>query len=257
MNNDLRRAIVDVICRAREGHIPSSFSIVDIIAHLYDEVLTYKPDLPDWPERDFFILSKGHGALALYVVMNKYGLLSAEELMKYSLPEGICGGHPEIGVPHVEASTGSLGHGFPTAVGVALGLRIQNKKNRVFVLLGDGECHEGTIWEAANVAANQHLGNLVAIVDWNKSASQLMPIDDLPSRWTAFGWDVRQIDGHQRDAISEAFSGIPHDSFRPTVIIADTVKGKGVSFLEGHGLWHHRVPNDAEYRQIMVELKDG
>tara|TARA_B100001059_G_scaffold189256_1_gene191897 strand:- start:24496 stop:25176 length:681 start_codon:yes stop_codon:yes gene_type:complete len=223
---------------------------------LYEEILAYKPDFPDWPERDYFILSKGHGALALYVVMNKYGLLSAEELLKYSLPGGVCGGHPEISVPHVEASTGSLGHGFPTAVGCALGLRIQNMKNRVFVLLGDGECHEGTIWEAANVAANQHLGNLVAIVDWNKSGSQLMPIDDLPSRWASFGWDVHQVDGHQRDAISDVFSCLQYASTGcPSVIIANTIKGKGVSFLEGHGIWHHRVPSDAEYQKIMAELQ--
>ena len=141
MNSDLRSAIVDLICTAKEGHIPSSFSVVDIIAYLYEEILAYKPDFPDWPERDYFILSKGHGALALYVVMNKYGLLSAEELLKYSLPGGVCGGHPEISVPHVEASTGSLGHGFPTAVGCALGLRIQNMKN-MLTELSSNVCEE-------------------------------------------------------------------------------------------------------------------
>jgi transketolase len=255
LNTDLRRKIVSIVRQAGEGHIPSSFSIVDVIEHLYGYVLDYQVNNPDWPDRDYFILSKGHGCAALYVVMHKYGLLSNEELELYSLPGGVLGGHPEISVAHIEASTGSLGHGFPTAMGVALGLKIKKKNNRSFVLLGDGECHEGTIWESANVAANRRLGNLCAVIDWNKSGAQLMPEDDLPARWRAFGWDVYEIDGHDNQQIKDVFATL---SFaldgKPKAIIATNVKGKGVSFVEGHGAWHHRIPNDEEFENIMAEL---
>ena len=158
-------------------------------------------------------------------------------------------------VPGAEASTGSLGHGFPTAVGVALGLRIQGRDNRVFALLGDGECHEGTIWESANVAANQRLGNLCAVVDWNGSAAQLMPLDDLPAKWRAFGWEAHEVDGHSADALQTLFETLAFArSGSPKAIIARTVKGKGVSFVEGHGKWHHRVPTDEEMNEIIAEL---
>jgi transketolase len=255
LNKDLRIKIVELIRNAKEGHIPSSFSIVDIIDHLYGNVLSYKIDEPEWLRRDFFILSKGHGCAGLYVVLHKYGLVGDKDIELYSRLGGVLGGHPEISVPHIEASTGSLGHGFPTAMGIALGLKIQERSNRVFALLGDGECHEGTIWESANVAANQKLGNLCAIVDWNQSGAQLMPEDDLPARWKSFGWDVQVIDGHDKGSISNVFNQLDFSSEgKPSVVIAKTIKGKGVSFIEGHGPWHHKIPNEDEFEQIMVEL---
>ena len=255
LNKDLRKQIVNMIHKSKEGHIPSSFSIVDIIDHLYGKVLRYKVDNPDWSERDYFILSKGHGCAGLYVVLHKYDLVSDKDIDFYSLPGGVLGGHPEISVPHIEASTGSLGHGFPTAIGVALGLKIKQKQNRVFTLLGDGECHEGTVWESANVACNRKLGNLCAIIDWNESGSQLMPDEDLPARWESFGWNVQVIDGHDKNSITEAFNNIDFSIDNiPSIIIAKNTKGKGVSFIEGHGPWHHKIPNDEEFEKIMMEL---
>jgi len=256
MNNDLRKKIVQIVLQGRGGHIPSAFSIVDIIEVLYNDNLKYDLKNPNWAERDYFILSKGHGCVALYVVLNKHGFLTEDDLKKFCRPEGTLGEHPDCTkVACIEASTGSLGHGFPFAVGIALGLVIRKQNNRVIVLVGDGECHEGTVWEAANVANNLQLGNLCVIVDWNGSAAQLMPRDDLPAKWKSFGWETAVIDGHSEDEIKRALKdvkfslkGIPH------VIIAKTVKGKGVSMLEGHGQWHHRFPSEEEYKIIMDSL---
>jgi len=257
MNKDLRRKIVDMVYSGKDGHIPSAFSILDLLCVLYGSVLKFDPKRPDWPERDYFVLSKGHGCLALYVVLHKHGVLSDNDLQMFCKPGGRLGEHPDCTqVPGAEASTGSLGHGLPFAVGIALGLRINHKPNRVYTLVGDGECHEGTIWEAANVANNLQLGNLCVLVDWNGSAVQLMPRDNLREKWQAFGWHTVVIDGHSEKEIKTALAGVKFSPVGvPTVIIAKTVKGKGVSMLEGHGVWHHRVPNETEYRQIMEVLK--
>jgi transketolase len=255
-NKDLRLKIAQMVKASGEGHIPSSYSIVDIIDYLYGHVLRFDAKNPSWSERDYFILSKGHGCGGLYAVLHKYGFLSDTDIADYSTARGILGGHPDTTkVPGAEASTGSLGHGFPMAVGVALGLRSQRRTNRVFALMGDGECHEGTIWESANVGANQKLGNLCAIVDWNGSAAQLMPQDDLPGKWRAFGWETHVIDGHSTEEMQAVFSALTiYPEGRPKAIIARTVKGKGVSFTEGHGKWHHRIPNDEEMSAITKEL---
>lgn len=255
-NKELRRAIVQMVAQSGEGHIPSSFSIVDIVDHLYNNVLRFDSSNPEWPERDYFVLSKGHGAAGYYAVLRKYGFLSDDDIANYSSPGGILGGHPDVTVvPGAEASTGSLGHGFPMAVGIALGLRIMGMSNRVFCLLGDGECHEGTVWEAANVANNLRLGNLCAVVDWNGSAAQLMPIDDLAGKWRAFGWQTVEADGHSDADLARSFSQFePNQTGTPFVVVAKTTKGKGVSFVEGHGRWHHRIPDDDEMRLIAEEL---
>jgi transketolase len=254
LNPDLRREIVKMIYRSKEGHIPSAFSIVDLIHYLYANVLRVDPRNPKWEKRDYFILSKGHGGAALYVVLHKFGFLSDQDILAYSTKEGILGGHPDATrVPGAEASTGSLGHGFPTAAGIALGLKIQQKTNRVYALLGDGECNEGTIWETAMVASKQKLGNLTAIIDFNGSAAQVLPVDPLADKWKAFGWNVVEIDGHNEDQIKTAFSALVTE--KPNVVIAHTVKGKGVSFVEGHGKWHHRIPNDEELELIFKELR--
>lgn len=257
MNKELRRKIVEMIYRSREGHIPSSFSIVDIVNHLYANVLKHDAKNPKWEDRDYFILSKGHGCAGLYAVLHKFGFLSDDDISNYSQKEGILGGHPDTTcVPGAEASTGSLGHGFPTAMGLALGLKIQKKTNRVFALLGDGECNEGTIWETALVANRQNLGNLVAIVDFNGSAAQILPMDPIADKWKSFGWQIYEIDGHDEKDLTRVFSGLDCTlNGRPKVIVAHTVKGKGVSFVEGHGPWHHKIPTPDELSLIMKELQ--
>ena len=257
MNEDLRIQIAEMVSHSKDGHIPSSFSIVDIVNHLYEYVLKFDSKRPKWENRDYFILSKGHGCVGLYVVLQKYGFIFKKDILNYGKPKGILGGHPDMTkISGIEASTGSLGHGLPTAVGLALGLKIQNKKNRVFVLVGDGECHEGTIWESANIANNLRLGNLCVVVDWNGSAAQLMPRDDLVNKWKSFGWKTKLINGHKFDSINKAFKNL---NFKihgdPKAIIAKTIKGKGVSFIEGHGKWHHKIPNQDELRLIIKELK--
>lgn len=256
LNKDLRRKIVDMVVAGRDGHIPSAFSILDIISHLYAKVLKFDAKNPLWDARDYFILSKGHGCLALYVNLHRHGFISDKDIDMFCKFGGILGEHPDMTkVPGAEASTGSLGHGLPFTVGIALGNRIQGKDNRYFVLVGDGECHEGTIWESANLARNLQLGNLCVVVDWNQSAMQLLPYDDMPGKWKAFGWNVTVIDGHNEDDLQRAFDSVSFSATGiPTVIVAKTVKGKGVPHIEGHGKWHHRIPNTEEYAEIMGAL---
>lgn len=258
LNSDLRIKIVQMITKAKEGHIPSSFSIVDIINFLYEKILNYDSKNPNWSNRDYFVLSKGHGAAALFAVFEKYNFLTKKDIDNYSSSIGILGGHADSTiVPGAEASTGSLGHGFPFAVGIAMGLIIKKNVNKVFCLVGDGECHEGTIWESANIAANQHLHNLTVFVDWNGSAAQLMPIDDLENKWKSFGWTTITIEGHNDAKLEKACLELKNDtSGKPKVIISKNIKGKGVSFLEGHGAWHHKIPNETELDLIMKELNE-
>ncbi len=256
MNKILRKKIVETITNGGEGHIPSSFSIVDLIDVLYSNHLKFDAKDPEWDQRDYFVLSKGHGCMALYVVLEKFGFISQRDLDNYGKFEGILGGHPDrTKVPGVEASTGSLGHGLPIAVGIALAHKIQEKKNLIYVLVGDGECHEGTIWESALVAQNLKLNNLCCIVDSNGSAAQILPHPNIIEQWRSFGWNVLTIDGHNESGIDAAFQSFKtHRDLKPTVIIANTVKGKGVSFLESHGIWHHKIPNPSELNDIIQEL---
>lgn len=255
-NISLRRMIVDMVVRGHDGHIPSAFSILEIITVLYRDVLKVDSRDPEAPDRDYFILSKGHGCLALYVNLHRYGFVSDEDIGMFCKRGGILGEHPDrTQVPGVEASTGSLGHGLCFATGIALGLQIQQRDNRLFVVLGDGECHEGTIWESAHVARNLQLGNVCAIVDWNQSGMQLLPHDDLPGKWRAFGWNTQVVDGHNEQELRDAVSDVSFARVgNPSVIVARTVKGKGVSMLEGHGKWHHRTPDEQEYHQILEAL---
>lgn len=256
LNKDLRRRIVDLVYYGRDGHIPSAFSIVDIIAWLYESVLRVDPASPEDPARDYFILSKGHGCLALYVNLHRHGFITDQDLRQFCRKGGILGEHPDMTkVPGAEASSGSLGHGLSFAVGIGLGFKIREQDNCVFTLIGDGECHEGTVWEAAHVARNLRLGRLCTIVDWNRSGMQLLPEDDLVAKWRAFGWRTYEVDGHDPAALQEALDQVPFEADDlPSVIVAHTVKGKGVAMIEGHGRWHHRIPNDEEYAQLMQAL---
>jgi len=256
MNKDLRRQVVDMVVAGNDGHIPSAFSIVDIITYIYAHVLKFDANEPDAPERDYFVLSKGHGCLALYVNLHRHGFITDEDIALFCKKGGILGEHPDMTkVPGAEASTGSLGHGLSFSVGIALGHKVKGMDNKLYVLIGDGESQEGTVWEAAHIAANHRLKNLTVIVDWNQSGMQLLPEDDLPGKWEAFGWHTVVIDGHDEGQIADAFEAIRNkQTDRPSVIVAHTIKGKGVSMLEGHGRWHHRIPNEEEYAQIMGAL---
>lgn len=262
MNSELynkkeRVKIARMVFNAGEGHIPSSYSIIDILSVLYDKILRYDPKNPNWKERDYFILSKGHGAAALFITLEKHGFITQKDLERKSKEDGILGGHPDCTrVPGVEASTGSLGHGLVTAMGLALGLKIRRKKNKVICIIGDGECNEGSVWETALVASNLSLGNLCFIVDNNKSAEQILPVSNLDEKWRSFGWEIFQMNGHD---ITQIFSVLSSIEFRldakPKIIISDTIKGKGVSFIEGHGKWHHHVPSKEEMDMIEKELR--
>lgn len=256
INLELRQKIVQMVYTGRDGHIPSSFSIVDIISWLYEEVLNVDADDPNNPKRDYFILSKGHGCLALYVNLHKHGFISDEDIEKFCCNDGILGEHPDVNkIPGVENSGGSLGHGLSYAVGIALGMKIQKKDNRLVVLMGDGECHEGTVWEAAHVARNQDLDNILAIVDWNQSGMQLLPHEDLVQKWRAFGWEAVEANGHDPESLKSALAKLDASKKAvPKIIISHTVKGKGVGFMEGHGRWHHRIPDHGEYKDIMKEI---
>lgn len=256
LNPDLRLAIVEMIYNAKEGHIPSAYSILEILCVLYGKILKFNPKNPNWNQRDYFILSKGHGCAALYVVLEKYGFIKKSDLDGKNRKGSILGGHPDATqIPGIEASTGSLGHGVVTAMGIALGLKIRKRKNKVITLVGDGECNEGSVWETALVAANLRLGNLCVIVDENGSTAQILPIPKLREIWQACGWQTYEVDGHDEKSLLKIFQSIKFDYQQaPKVIIAHTVKGKGVSFMEGHGVWHSRIPTKEEMNLVRKEL---
>ena len=256
-NNDLRIKIAEGVHHFEGGHIPSAYSIIDIISALYGNFLKYDSKNPEWEERDYFILSKGHGCMALYTILEKYGFISEDESKNKNLEGRIIGGHPDHDkVNGIEASTGSLGHGIGTAAGIALGLKIKKKQNKVITLIGDGESNEGTIWETALIASNLKLGNLCVIVDNNKSTEQVLPVHYMDKKWESFGWETYEIDGHSEEEILSTLNKISFDyNSKPKIIIANTIKGKGVSFIENNGRWHYRTPTDEELEKIKEELK--
>jgi transketolase len=253
----LRHAIVDGLEGGGRGHLGSSLSLVEILRTLYDHVLRFKPDEPRWEERDRLILSKGHGCLALYALLADKGFFPASELLKFCKSDSFLGGHPEAGkIPGVEASTGALGHGLPIGVGMALGLRLKKSAARVFVVMGDGELNEGSVWEAAMAADKHRLGSLCCIVDYNHLQAygppeKVQPLEPLTDKWRSFGFDVREVNGHSVAALRQALSKhVEH----PLVVIAHTVKGKGVPFAEGDPAWHHKSNLPPE---TMARIRDA
>lgn len=242
----LRHDILAMLGHARRGHLASALSLVEMLRILYDEVLRLRPDDPAWPDRDRLILSKGHGCLALYALLADKGLIGDAECRGFCRFDGILGGHPVWGkIPGVEATTGSLGHGLSIGVGLALAARCAGSPARVFVILGDGECGEGSVWEAALSAAKHKLENLVAIVDYNKQQSygpvaEVLALEPFADKWRAFGFDVLEADGHDLDALRRTFAALPRRPGRPTAVICHTVKGKGIGPVEGNLAWHHK-----------------
>ena len=252
--NRLKRQIITATVPVEEGHIPSALSILDILWVLYSRVLHIDPNTPKSDDRDRFILSKGHGALALYAVLAERGFFPTYELERFATFNSILGGHPDRNkVPGIEASTGSLGHGFPMAVGVAMALKIQQSPYRVYTLIGDGECNEGTVWESALLAVHHKLSNLCCIVDYNHSTDRALLVGDLERKFSAFGWESCVIDGHDHEQINNALASQPED--RPYVIVANTIKGYGCKRMENNPEWHHKAPSAQELAEILEELR--
>jgi transketolase len=255
-----REQALRMVHRANASHIGSCLSMTDLLAVLYGRTLQLDPARPRDPERDRFILGKGHGAAAVYALLAEQGFFPAEWLETYGQDGTRLAGHlAHHGVPGVEVSSGSLGHGLSIGCGMALAGQRAGQRYRVFVLLSDGECDEGSIWEAALFAPHHRLENLVAIVDYNKIQSfgtvrQVLDLEPLADKWAAFGWAVREIDGHNYEQIVAAFDQLPAQAGRPTLILAHTVKGKGVSYMEHALPWHYRSPNVEQLSQALAEV---
>ena len=246
---------------SKGSHIGPILSVSDIVAVLYADIVDVDPSHPRKADRDRVILSKGHAGAAIYAALAESGFFDPKELLTHYANGSRLSGHvSHKGVPGVEFSTGSLGHGLPVGAGMAMGLKKDGVDSRVFVIMGDGECDEGSVWEAALLANHYRLDNLVAIVDHNKMQSldtcdntiELSPFAD---KWAAFGWQVLEVDGHDHAQLRAALNGTANEGHKPTVIIAHTVKGKGISFMENNILWHYRTPQGDEYAAAVAELE--
>jgi transketolase len=250
--NLIKRNILQTAYDSQEGHVASSFSIVNILYILYKKVLKIDPHNLDNFDSDIFILSKGHASLALYAILQNIGFIGHDEMKSFCRFDNSLGGHPDRNkVKGVEASTGSLGHGFPMAAGIALGKKIQKKNKRIFVLVGDGELNEGTMWETMLLASHHKLNNLTCIIDYNHSTDKALGLGNLYDKLAAFGWATKSINGHNNDEIYEAL--IFHHS-KPVAIIANTIKGYGCKMMENNPEWHHKSPNLEQLNIMMEEL---
>jgi len=265
-----RAHVIQAVAHANGGHIGGPLSAMDMLVALYFKVLNVRPEEPQWPDRDRFVLSKGHSAIGLYTVLAMRGYFPTEELATFDGIDSRLQGHPDMAItPGVDMSSGSLGLGFSGGLGIALGGRAAGRDFTTYVMLGDGECNEGIVWEAAHVAQRYGLDNLVAIIDHNKlqqfgwrgrEASDRLPPytgTQLVDRWRAFGWHTLEMDGHDMAGIISTVSAARDHRGGPVAIVAHTIKGKGVSFMEGNYEWHTRVPTPEELRQAMAELGEA
>ena len=255
-----RKKLLTYIKRANAGHTGGSLSCVDILNVLYNRVLNVSPETFDDPGRDRYIQSKGHSVEALYVVLADRGFFHESELETLCQYRSHYVGHPTRKVNGIEHNTGALGHGLAFSVGVALSAKKENADYKVYTLLGDGELDEGSNWESLMSAAHYKLDNLTAIIDRNNlqitgRTEDVCGIEPLEAKFTAFGWSVKIVDGHDVTAITEVLSAVPFEANKPNMIIANTIKGKGVSFIENDHTWHHHVPNDQQYQQAQEELE--
>lgn len=256
--DEARGRVIQMVASAGLGHLGGDLSILDTLVTLYGSVLRVDPEQPQRPDRDRLILSKGHCSEALYATLAWAGFFSVDELNSFNQPESALNGHPtRTKVPGVETNTGALGHGLPVGVGCAIGLRLRNRDNHVYVILGDGELQEGSNWEAAMAGSHHGLTNLTAVVDRNRlqqgaRTEDTNRLDPLAQRWTSFGWHVLEVDGHDHLGLREALTTRASD--RPTCVIANTIKGKGVSFMEDRVEWHHKIPTADQVAQALAEL---
>lgn len=245
-SKELRRLVVKMIEGDRRGHIGPALSLIEIVRVLYDSFLQFDPKNATWVDRDRFILSKGHGCLALYAILADKGFFPSETLATFCKPTSPLGGHPERRkAPGIEATTGALGHGLPMAVGMALAAKINKRPYRVVVVTGDGELNEGSVWEAAMSAAKHKLSHLTVCVDYNKLQSygttrEVLDLEPLGDKWRSFGFEVAEVDGHDVEALEQLISRLPLNPQKPTAIICHTVKGRGFPFAEGKPEWHHQ-----------------
>lgn len=256
-----RQIMADSLIRAGCGHPGGAFSSVDIITALYFSIMNITPRNPGWEKRDRFILSKGHSSVALYSVLCLKGFIERKALLAFRQDNSILSGHPDMHkVSGIEASTGSLGHGLSIGIGMALAAKFDKKKYRVFVLMGDGETQEGSVWEAAMFARQYKLDNLVAIVDRNMLqidgfTEKIIGLEPYKDKWKAFGWEVRIVEGHDMPEIVSALSKIPFKKNRPSLLIAKTIKGKGISFMENSCEWHGKALKDEHAQAARRELE--
>jgi transketolase len=245
------------------SHIGSIFSVADVIAVLYADILRVDPARPSWPERDRLILSKGHAGACVYAALAERGFFSTAKLETFYQDGSELSGHvSHKGIPGVELSTGSLGHGLSVGGGMALSGRLDGRNYRTFVVMSDGECDEGSNWEAILFAGHHRLDNLVAIVDYNKiqslaPVSETLELEPFVEKWSSFGWGVREVDGHDHEKLALALRSLPFVPMRPSVLIAHTIKGKGVSFMENSVLWHYRCAKGEEFDRALTELEGG
>lgn len=257
----IRREVLDIIYRTKTPHIGCSFSIVDILVALYFKILKISPQNPVDPNRDRFILSKGHGVPALYPVLAEKGFFNREILQGFAVDGGTLESHPTRDIAKgIEVSSGSVGHGLSLGAGMALAVRYDRRDSRIFVLLGDGELDEGSNWEAIMFASHHHLDNLTAIIDRNQCqilgrTSEVLDLEPLAEKWRSFGWEVKEINGHSFKEIIETLESLPFKAGKPSCIIANTIKGKSVSFMENELRWHDKYPNEEEYKKAITELQ--
>lgn len=258
----IRMRIIETSHKTHTPHLGSCLSCVDLLVALYFAILRVDAKNPRSPERDRFILSKGHGAPALFQVLAMKGFYPLYRLDSFGENGSVFGEHPPTPnyLEGIEAATGSLGHGLPIGLGMAIAARINQQNYNVYVLLGDGECNEGSVWESAMMASAQQVNNLCVIIDFNKwqatgRSCEVMSLDSLVDKWSAFGWNAIEIDGHDTSAILKTLETFPNVNGRPTAVIAHTVKGKGVSFMEDDNNWHYRIPSAEEVEKARIELE--
>lgn len=258
--SEIRYKVIELSHRAKTPHIASSLSCIDLLVAAYFTALNIDPQKPLDPLRDRFILSKGHAALAIFVTLWRRGFCSLEHLESYSRPGSHLCEHPTPGsVPGVEVATGSLGHGLSFGLGMALAARVQKQHFRVLVTLSDGECNEGSVWEAAMFGSGLGLSNVTVMVDYNKwqatgRSNEVLGLAPLADKWRAFGWETKEIDGHDMGAIVSLLQELPKENNKPLAVIAHTIKGKGVSFMQDDNNWHYRIPTDEELLACRKEL---
>lgn len=259
----LRRQIVQMLIDAGRGHLGSSLSLVEIFRVLYDDILKYDSARPDWVERDRCILSKGHGCLALYLLLAEKGFFDPVELSRVCADGALLGGHPDgTKVPGVEASTGALGHGLSIGLGMALHPRVKQCGSRIFVVMGDGECNEGSVWEAAMSVGKRGLSSLTVLIDYNKyqsygPTSVVQELEPFADKWRSFGFAVEEVNGHDVDVLRQVLHRVPFAADKPSAIICHTVKGKGIAFAENNLDWHHKSKIDAKMAEQMLRALGG